>query len=298
MGKIMITGAAGYIGSSLAQFLIKHKFEVVLIDNYYKPSKITAVEGVLIQNQDIRDPSLNLSGFDVLFHLAAVSGIKTCEDDKEEAFDINVKGTFNLLKTFKGRTIFASTSAVYGQADEPTIHEESHISPRNHYGATKLQGEELVKLTNNYCILRFSNIYGKAMSLKRTVCDLFIENALKQEPLIIYGTGRQRRDFVHFRDVIKSYWNSMNSELNEILNIGGNQELNINDVASMVCECYRKNFGYIPQIKKVPMDGGPVWRDFTYDTNRAKIAINYKPQHCMEDEIVNRIAAHRKSRKK
>ena len=292
MKKVLITGAAGFVGSALARFLIKQNFDVTLIDNYFIPSNIDSVENIPIQRQDIRDPSLDVSSYDYVFHLAAVSGIRRCEEQKDEAFDINVRGTFNILKTLKGRIIFASTSAIYGQAEEPVIQEESTASPRNYYGSTKLYGEKLVSLHSNYCILRFSNVYGKALLCKRTVTDLFIENVLKGMPITIHGDGMQKRDFVHINDVVRSYWYAMNSELNDVFNIGGDEELTVNDIAGVVCDNYRMIFQFTPEIKLVPIEGGTLWKDFRYSISKAKTGLNYKPSHQMIDEIRRRLNAH------
>ena len=292
MNKILITGAAGFVGSALARFLIKRNYDVTLIDNYYIPSNITDVENIPIQRLDVRNPLLDVSSYNYVFHLAAVSGIRRCEENKAEAFDINVKGTFNILKTLKGRIIFASTSAIYGQAEEPVIQEESTVKPRNYYGATKLYGEKLISLTDNYCILRFSNIYGKALLCKRTVTDLFIENVIKGLPITIHGDGKQKRDFIHINDTIRSYWYAMNSELNDTFNIGGNEELTVNDIAKIVCDNYRMVFQYTPEIKMVPVEGGTMWKDFVYSIDKAKERLKYTPSHEMVDEIRRRLNAH------
>ena len=293
MNRILITGAAGYIGSALAKFLIKRNIDVTLIDNYYLPSNIQSIDGVEIQRIDIRD-DWHWDEFDIIFHLAGVVGISSCEERSDEAFNVNVKGTFNLLKKCKGRFIFASSSAVYGQATEPEITEETCMAPRSVYGANKAYAENIVQLHTNYCILRFSNIYGKALTCKRTVADCFIENALARKDLLIHGDGKQRRDFVHINDVIKSYWCAMNSEYCGILNIGGNECLNINEIAKLVVDDYRELFGFEPNVKHIPIDCGVVWKDFYYLSKQAKNLISYEPQYSIKDEIRRRLNAHAK----
>ncbi len=79
--KIIISGGAGYIGSYLASQLIKKHHEVRLIDNYYAPSNLTEIEGIPIENVDIRE-DIDISNYDILIHLAAISGIKTCDDNE------------------------------------------------------------------------------------------------------------------------------------------------------------------------------------------------------------------------
>ena len=289
--KILVTGAAGYVGSWLAKNLIKQNHEVTLWDNYRIPSNLTEVENVKIIKQDIRD-NCDISEFDVVFHLAAVSGIKECEDYKEEAYDINVRGTFNLLKTCRGRFIFASTSAVYGIANTPEIDETHTTIPRSFYGQNKLDSEKFVSLHTNYCILRYSNVYGKGYTCKRTVADCFIENALKKESLMIHGDGKQKRDFVHINDVIRSYVLAMRSETDGIYNIGGNEALSINEIAELVRKNYVKLFDGDIEIRRVPIDCGMIWKDFNYLSKLAKDSLRYEPNYSMGDEIRERLHAH------
>ena len=297
MGKILVLGAAGYIGSALAEFLTGRDCDVDLIDNYYTPSNLKVVNSVVIKNIDIRDKDLDFSEYDTIFHLAGVVGIRDCEEKKEEAFDINVKGTFNILKSFRGRIIYASTSAVYGRAERPELDEVSPTNPVSQYGITNLKAEELVSLCDNYCILRFSNVYGKGITYKRNVADLFIERALKEQPLLIHGDGKQRRDFVHIKDVLKAYWYAMSSPCNDIFNIGGNEAININEIAKLVQTNYRELFGLIPKVNYIPIDCGVIWRDFAYINKKAKVYLGYEPSYKVEDEIRSRLNAHSKKKK-
>ena len=290
--KIIITGAAGYVGSALAKFLINRNLDVDLVDNYDIPSNLKDIEGIEIKHEDIRELE-DLSCYDIIFHLASISGLKACEERSDEAYKTNVYGTFNLLRTFKGRFIFASSSAIYGQASQSEISEKVKPNPRSLYGETKWEAEKIVKLHGNYCILRFSNIYGKGYMCKRTVADCFIENALAEKDLIIHGDGKQRRDFVHLKDVIKSYWYAMQSEINDTFNIGGNEALNINEIAKKVCTNYREVFGLTPKVKYVPIDSGIIWKDFIYLSDYAKLILGYEPGYTIDDEIRGRLRANK-----
>lgn len=292
--KIIITGAAGYVGSALARTLIQKNYDVTLMDNYYSHSNIQEISGIQIQHMDIRRKELDISNYDIIFHLAAVSGIKDCEEKQEEAFDTNIRGTFNLLKTCKGRIITPSTSAIYGQAESPEIDEQHSTIPRSHYGQTKLEAEKLIRLHSNYCILRFSNIYGMGLFCKRTVADCFVETALKKETLTIHGDGRQRRDFVHINDAIRAYILAMKSEVNGTYNIGGNEALSINDIAELVIKSYRQIFGYTLDKKYIPIDCGMLWKDFTYSSKLAKEYLGYEPAYSISDEIKERLNTYAK----
>jgi len=288
--KILITGAAGYVGSYLAQNLIRGNDEVRLIDNYSTPSNITEIDGVVIENRDIRD-AIDISDINVLVHCAAISGIKLCDENEEEAFNVNVKGTFNLLKTLKGKIVFPSSSAVYGESVSQVIDEGHEIEPRCVYGETKLGAEALIRLHTNYVILRFSNIYGHGLFCKRTVADMFIERALKKAPLEIHGDGKQRRDFVHINDAIRAYILAIKHIKNGVYNIGGDEALSINDIAVLVKKKYLEVFGYTTEIRHIPTDCGTKWNDFVYSSEQAKTCMRYEPLYSIGDEIRERLNA-------
>jgi len=292
MEKILISGAAGFCGSALARLLIQKNFDVTLIDNFIVPSNIREVENIPIQKRDIRDEKLNLAEYDILFHLAGISGIGKCDEDKDLAYDINVKGTYKLLRTFRGRVIFASSSAVYGEAKYPAITEMHPALPLSTYGETKLEGERIVNKTDNYLILRFSNIYGRGVFNKRTVTDGFIDRALKKETLQIHGDGRQRRDFVHINDVLVAYWQAMKSSYNGTYNIGGNEALSVNDIAELCIKQYRNVFGYTLKKEYVEADCGRKWHDFLYSSEQAKWNLGYEPSYSISDEIRGRFNAY------
>jgi UDP-glucose 4-epimerase len=213
------------------------------------------------------------------------------------AFEVNVRGTYNLLKTLRGRIIFASTSAVYGEATKPEIDEAHAANPLSSYGSTKFRAEKLVELHDDYAVFRFSNIYGYGLMHKRTVTDIFIESALKQQPLVIHGDGRQRRDFVHINDALHAYWQAMNTNYCGIYNIGGNEALSINDIAELVIKQYRNVFGYTLKKQYIPEDCGRRWRDFTYSSEKAKSELGYEPGYSVSDEIRSRFNAYKKLRK-
>jgi len=188
--KICVTGSAGYVGSYLAKKLIELGNSVLLIDNYFIPSHITEINGTKIQHRDIRE-KIDLSDFDVLVHLAAISGINKCNENEQLAINVNVKGTINLLRHFHGKVVFASTSAVYGEANQPIIDETHSTNPLGVYGITKLSGEETVEMTGKYVNLRFSNIYGKGITWKRITG--------KNVPIIYkdVNVGRKWKDFLY-----------------------------------------------------------------------------------------------------
>jgi len=294
--RIVITGAAGYVGSYLAQKLIAGGHSVFLIDNYFIPSHITSVSGVPINKIDIRE-SIDLSEYDVLVHLAAISGIKRCNDNPELAYSVNYQGTINLSKTFKGRVVFASTSAVYGEAKQPIINESHSTQTISRYGETKYLAEKICLNAHSYAILRFSNIYGKGITWKRTVTDNFIDCAIKKEPITIHGDGKQRRDFVHINDAVCAYWLAIKSEVSGIYNIGGDEALSINEIATFVKKNAKRYLGYDVDINYFPAEVGRQWHDFRYSSEEAKTYLGYEPVFSVSDEIRDRIKLYQHQQK-
>ena len=288
--KICLTGAAGYVGSFLAQRLIQAGYEVLLIDNYFIPSHLTSINNIPITRKDIRD-NIDLSEYDVLVHLAAISGINKCNESPSLANDVNYNGTVNLLKTFRGRTVFASTSAVYGEAKSPIIDEAHPIAPLCEYGKSKLKAEKAVEGTDNYIIFRFSNIYGKGITWKRTVTDNFIDKALNGETIEIHGDGKQRRDFVNINDVVVAYWQAIHATTTGTFNIGGNEELSINEIATLVSKTHKRLTGKDVLIKRIEASTGRQWKDFFYSFKYANMMLNYDPLYSVGDEIRERIRA-------
>jgi len=213
MRKVAITGAAGFIGSNLAQRLAR-TYEVVAIDNLSYGLRDQVPEGVRFVRADIRDRNLAdaLAGADTLFHLAAKNCIPDCEDDPVETVSINVEGTVNVLEASRRagieRVIFAETSALYEGVESLPAREEI-IAPESFYAISKFATMPFarryerrfgMKLT----ALRYFNVYGPRQDYRRTVPPLmsaFIIKLMRGERPIVYGTGEKRRDFVFVDDV-------------------------------------------------------------------------------------------------
>lgn len=289
--KILITGAAGYVGSALAKRLETQ--DLLLIDNYsakeeWRPYLLSVGKHEII-NGDILDREVCkdiTQGIDVIYHLAAVSGINNCEDIF--SCESNLIGTINLgiwaEKRGVKKIIFASTSAVYGESQAPLITEEHKIKPRFRYGWQKYICELFLQTLRIPCvILRKSNIYGQGLYHKNTAVDNFIDKAIKGEDFTITGKGLQRRDYIHIEDVVNAYiqatyWDS------GIYNIGGKDNLSINELADLIIGISGKN---IRKIYNEKAESGAILKKFTYDYSKAKVR-GYNPQKTIKDEAITR----------
>jgi len=215
MGKsIVITGAAGFVGSNLAKRLLDRGHEVRGVDNLSAGTLENVDPRVEFHKADVRTPEIYplFEKADAVFHLAAKTCLPECVDKPLEAASINVLGTLNVLEAARAanvpKFIFADTSAEYEGIDEFPTREE-HIRPIGVYAASKHGGaafcESYCQLYDmNVTILRYFNVYGPAQDWRRVippVMSSFIIRMLQGDQPIIYGTGQKRRDFVYVDDV-------------------------------------------------------------------------------------------------
>ena len=240
--KILITGVAGFIGSNLADLLIKNNFDVVGIDNLSYGVSEQIPKGVVFHQEDIRDKKIHnlFSEVEYVFHLAAKNSIIDCENDPIETSDINVNGTINVfnaaLKKNVKKVIYAESSAVYeGSKNLPS--KESDASPNSVYAKSKMATN---RIANEYSKsrglvttgLRYFNVYGPKQDYRRTippVFSAFIINLLKGKQPTIFGDGSKKRDFIYVDDVNDFHLMCIeNSDTNnEVFNIGSGKNYSI-----------------------------------------------------------------------
>ena len=214
MARLAVTGVAGFIGSNLADRLLREGHEVIGIDNLAYGLRAQIPDGVTFVEADIRNRELAkvLSGVDAIFHLAAKNCIPDCEDDPVEAASINVEGTVNVFEASRHanvrKIIYAETSALYeGSPHLPS--REGDVAPVSFYAISKLAGMEFArryarKFGMHVTALRYFNVYGPRQDYRRTippVMSAFIISLLQGRPPVIYGTGEKRRDFIFVDDV-------------------------------------------------------------------------------------------------
>jgi len=219
MAKILITGCAGLIGSSLAQRLFKEGHELVLIDNLsygYITNLImdNRIPGEFY-NLDIRSKEIFplFKGVDYVFHLAAISSLPECQSKPGEAISVNVGGTANILEASRRAgvkcVVFASTSAVYEKNTKFPCKEEDEVSPDLIYSSSKHMAEKLChSFAKSYglkiVITRYYNVYGPNQDLKRKAPPFMgyaIGEALHKRAPVFHSDGEQKRDYVYLEDV-------------------------------------------------------------------------------------------------
>jgi UDP-glucose 4-epimerase len=248
--KILITGGAGFIGSNLAKRLVQDGHSVVVLDSLLRGNKLDKDTFQRIQfiKGDVRNLSTVLeasSGCDLIFHFAAVLGVDIVADNPVETMDVEVIGTRNIIEAAEVNNIkkimYASTSGIYGHsAFESVLTEEVLVDPRTSYAMAKRYNEIYLASHHderglNVISLRFFNVYG-ANQDNRMVVPRFFEQAISGEPITVFGTGEQTRDFTFIDDTIEACVRLMNVAGSRIVNIANEAEWSISELAQHIKE--------------------------------------------------------------
>jgi UDP-glucose 4-epimerase len=254
--RSLVTGGAGFIGSHIVDKLIELDHEVIVIDNESSDSHEHFYWNKLSQNYklDIRDYDAIaplFKGIDYVFHLAAESKIQTAIQNPIATAEVNIIGTNNVLQAAResqcSRVVFSTTSAIYGQINEPPLREEMPRDCLNPYSVTKASGEDLMKMYSNLygletVCLRYFNVYGDRQPIRgqyAPVIGIFLRQRRAGQDLTIVGDGTQSRDFVHVSDVATANIYaatspSISSNLGTVINIGTGTQTSVNEVATII----------------------------------------------------------------
>jgi len=294
MKTALITGVAGFIGSSLAEKLLKDNFKVIGIDsftNYYSPHiKEKNIENCLKhsnfslirQDLDTLDLSTIFENTEYVFHLSAQPGARASWGKEFTTYvKNNISVTQKILESLKNNTtlkkfIFASSSSVYGNQSSIMNEDTSLTKPVSPYGVTKLASENLVNLYfKNYEIpiisLRYFTAYGPKQRPDMAFTRFF-HSIIKDKKLIIFGNGEQTRDFTYVDDVVKATMNAAASDhVGEILNIGGGSVFSLMQITEFMKEITGKEL----EIDFKKEQKGDV-KHTSADISKSENLINYK----------------------
>lgn len=221
MGKrVLVTGGAGFIGSHVAEAFLEAGWSVTVLDDLSRGKRTNVPSGADFIEADIRAPAareaLAGGGFDVLCHHAAQIDVRISVEDPRLDCDINLSGLVNLLDGAGaggvGRVLFASSGGVvYGDPDQVPTPEGADKAPISPYGVSKLAGEHYLRTLAELrgfepVALRYSNVFGPRQDPKSEagVVSIFVSRLLADEPLTIFGDGRQTRDYVFVGDVARA----------------------------------------------------------------------------------------------
>ena len=252
MPKVIVTGGAGFIGSNLVDALIERGDEVFVLDNLSTGKKENVNPKAKLCEADIRDLkkiSPFFEGVEYVFHLAAYPRVQPSIEDPLGTHDINVNGTLNVLMAAREakvkRVIYSASSSAYGDQEVFPTREDFLPRPLSPYGLQKYIGEHYARLFSllygvETVSLRYFNVYGPRASSEGAYA-LVVAKFLKQKkegmPLTIVPDGTQSRAYSHVYDVVRANILAMESDKvgkGEVINIGGDKDWSVNEIAKMV----------------------------------------------------------------
>jgi UDP-glucuronate 4-epimerase len=303
---ILVTGAAGFIGSHVCEFFIDLGYPIVGIDNFdpfyaaeFKELNLAELKkshGFKFYKTDIRNQKslseiFSENKVDVVIHLAAKAGVRPSIDSIEEYYDVNVNGTVSLLEAMRKNNIkkmvFASSSSIYGNNPKVPFSETDSVdNPISPYASTKKSGELLCHVYNHLyhfdiTCLRFFTVFGP-----RQRPDLAIHKFTRLidegNPIPFYGDGMTSRDYTYIDDIV----DGINCTLNhlkgyQIFNLGESKVITLNQLVKTIENSLNKK----AILNKLPMQPGDVIKTYA-DISKAKSEIGYNPKFNFQTGIM------------
>lgn len=295
----LITGGCGFIGLNLIAYLQKHHpaIDITVLDNLSMGKREFLDEfDVKFVKGDIQDFLLvnkALKGIDVVIHLAADTSVLDSIERPDFNFNVNVVGTYNLLRAARDNDVehfvMASTGgAIIGEATPP-VHEEMPPRPMSPYGASKLMAEGyLSAFSASYGMktvaLRFSNVYGKRSYHKGSVVAKIFKDVLSQRIFTVFGDGLQTRDYVFVEDLSEAVFLAAQYENGgETIQLGTAKGTSLNDVLLLVKGVIEPSHELIVNFR--PCRVGEVLHNYT-DISKAKRILGYKPKIELNEGLI------------
>lgn len=304
--NILITGGAGFIGSTLADKLLKENNKVFVIDNFNDYYDVRLKEKNVSVNLD--NPNYKLyrgdicnrelvreifaeNKIDTVVHIAARAGVRPSLEDPLEYIRSNIDGTINILenmrKTEVKKIVFASSSSVYGNCKAEKFSEDLKVTePISPYAATKSACEQFLytysKLYGiNAVCLRFFTVYGPKQRPDLAIRK-FIELIERDEPIPVYGDGTTMRDYTFIEDIVGGICSAIEYDKTpyEIINLGGGSPVTLNEMISTI----EGTLGKKAIINRLPMQPGDVDKTVS-DITKARNLLNYNPQTSFKEGI-------------
>jgi nucleoside-diphosphate-sugar epimerase len=290
--RYVVTGAAGFIGSHLAESLRRDGHDVVAVDcftDYYDPAeKEENARGLAVVRLDLAETPLDLAGVDGVFHLAGQPGVRSFG----EAFPLYVRR--NVLATQKVfeaaaaagvRVVFASSSSVYGDAETYPTPEDATPRPLSPYGITKLACEHLAYAYGrsfglDAVVLRYFTVYGPRQRpdmLFRRVCERLLDGGTFE----IYGSGEQSRSFTYVDDVVAATQAALErGRAGAVYNVGGGEEAGMRDAIALLEELSGRTL----ETRRVGDAQGDMQRT-NADVTRIRAELGWGPETSLRDGL-------------
>ncbi|MFO8109180.1 MAG: GDP-mannose 4,6-dehydratase [Thermoplasmata archaeon] len=299
MTKVLVTGGCGFIGTNLISYLLDHSnWFINVIDDFsegklkylesipnFHGRRVQVVEGDVREEEGVEEA---INGCDHVVHLAAQTDVVSSINAPFHNADVNIMGTINVLEASLRHNVkkvcFASSAAAVGD-HEPPVDESKLPMPISPYGTSKLAGE-------GYCsayagshgistaVLRFSNVYGPNSWHKGSVIAKFIKTIMDGKTPIIYGSGKQTRDFVHAKDIAMAIHSTLKSDLPssfEVFQLGTGVETSVNELYSVL----EGKLEDVPEPTYAPQRAGEIYRNYC-DIAKAQNILGYEPRYDLE----------------
>jgi nucleoside-diphosphate-sugar epimerase len=311
MSKYLVTGGAGFIGSNVVDALLAMGEKVTVYDDFstgskknvfdWNPKDVKIVEGDV---RDVKSLAKTAKGCDYLLHFAAIPGVVRSVDDPETVLTVNVTGTMNALLAAREakvkRVVFASSAAVYGESPVLPKEETMLPTPYSPYGASMLAGEDLARVFyTTYRLetvsLRFFNVYGPRqdpISEHSGVVARFVHQILSGKTPVVFGDGKQSRDFTYVSDAVdavKLACTAPKAE-GESFNIGTGNRITISGLLNMI--------GGLLEKEIVPTYADPRSADIRHslaETTKAQEVLGYRPRVAMQIGLVKTLAWYKRA---
>ncbi len=301
--KLLVIGGAGLIGSHTVEALLGEDVrEIVVYDNFVRGSRdnlgpamedsrvrLFEAGGDICQSDVLASA---LSGADGVFHFAAL-WLLQCQEFPRAAFDVNVRGTFNVLEACVAadvaRLVYSSSASVYGDAVEEPMTEEHPLNFTTFYGATKVAGEAMATAFHSryglpHVGLRYMNVYGPRQDYRGAYISVImkmLDSIDAGEPLVVYGDGSQAYDFVDVRDCAGANVCAMKADtVNRYYNIGTGVRTSVREVAELLLDLTGSDVG----IRFEPM-GETFVTNRVGSTERARADLGFAARVALADGL-------------
>lgn len=297
--KILVTGAEGFIGSHLTEFLVRSGCDVrafILYNSFNSWGWLDRLDPAVrdcldVFPGDIRDPygvKKAMSGCDLVFHLAALIAIPYSYHSPDTYIDTNVKGTLNVLQAARElhveKVVHTSTSEVYGTAKYVPITEDHPLQGQSPYSASKIAADQLAmsffySFETPVAIIRPFNTYGPRQSA-RAVIPTIITQIANGEKTIKLGAVSPTRDFNYVRDTVGGFIAIAGSgrAVGEVINIGSNYEVSIGDTAGIIADVMGAEIEIITDNQRLRPEKSEVERLWA-DNSKAKQLVGWEPEY-------------------
>jgi len=299
--RILITGGAGFIGSHLAEKYVKQGHLVKVFDDFslgnvnniralFNYGNFKLMKGDIRNKESVQRAT---TGIDVIFHLAAQVHVDKSIINPQETFEVNALGTLNVLdaalENEVGLIVYASSSEVYGSAQYVPMDEKHPLNPASPYAASKVAADRLCSAYYNtyklpVVIVRCFNTYGPRQSDLGYAAAIpkFIRRAINGLPPVIYGDGKQTRDYLYIEDAVKAYdliFKSPKKFMDKVVNFGSGRETSILELADLIIKlCNRR--GSLRSVHVAPRPGEV--KRLCADITLAKKELGFEPEYSLE----------------